>query len=54
MNKQTISTVLKDLGISPALRGYHYLISAIGLMANDISLMNDITKKIISYGCKEI
>lgn len=46
MNKQTISTVLKDSGISPALSGYHYSIYAIDLMANDISLMNDITKKL--------
>ena len=44
--KLTISTVLKELGISSNIRGYHYLKYAIELMIKDISYMNGITKRL--------
>lgn len=41
--KQTITDILKDLGIPASLSGFHHLRYAIELMKNDMSLMNKIS-----------
>lgn len=51
MNENTnktieISKILKDLGMSPALRGYEYARYAIGLLLEDMSLARHITTKL--------
>lgn len=40
------SVILKDLGISANLLGYHYLRYGIELVMNDMSYMNNIVKKL--------
>lgn len=44
--KLEISNMLKDLGISPALKGYGYLKTAIELTIEDESLVHHITKEL--------
>lgn len=47
MNKELrISTILKDLGVAASLSVYRYLRYAIGLVINDMSLTNHITKEL--------
>lgn len=41
-----ISEILKDLGVSPALKGYRYARYAIGLLLGDMSLAHEITRKL--------
>ena len=46
MNKLTVSNMLKELGISPALLGYRYIFYAVELIHNNTSYMYKITKKL--------
>lgn len=41
-----IAEVIKELGVSPSLKGYHYLKSAIKKMVTDITYMDSITKRL--------
>lgn len=43
---QVITNTIKELGINPSLSGYHYIRDAIGMMMDDMSLINAVTKKL--------
>lgn len=45
-NYVKITNQLKDLGIPASILGFHYMRYAVELMMKDISLMNQITKKL--------
>lgn len=49
----TITNTLKELGVPASLLGYHYLRYAIDLMANDMSLVNKITKQLYPEVAKQ-
>ena len=45
MNKELrISNILKDLGVAPNLKGYHYLKYAIEKVSDDFTIVNNVTK----------
>ena len=44
--KMQISKMLKDLGISPSLRGYQYIRYCVELLQEDFSYVNNVTKKL--------
>ena len=41
-----IAKVIKELGVTPSLKGYHYLKSAVKKMINDSTYMDGITKRL--------
>ena len=44
--EQTISVLLKDLGVTPGLSGYQHLRYAIGITMDDMSLVHNVTTRL--------
>lgn len=51
--KETITEIIKELGIPANLKGYHYIRYAIELMINDATLASGITKVLYPKVAKE-
>ena len=51
--KETITNIIKELGISANLKGYHYIRFAVEAIIKDASLINSVTKVLYPMIAKE-